>query len=286
VVQLLALIATMLRGCSVFILKIGVTKSVSRTALFSVYYAAGSIICGWWTWYKGLLYFDLKTILVGVILGFSTLAATECMLLALKRGPGGVTSSLINANAIFTILLAVCFFGEQPAIFALLGVLLIIFGVILLPIDFNQKLRITNKKWYYYVLLGTILFFPRNGGLKLIVHYGMCKEMVLFLANVVAFIYFGTVLVLKKNKGNVNSLNKKVALVGFLAGANIALSMNFYAAAVEKGSGQLSQIAAIFSATGLVVALLARIFCKERLSLIQICSMLAIVGGTVFIALA
>ncbi|MEN9406697.1 MAG: hypothetical protein RLZ12_981 [Bacillota bacterium] len=286
-VYLLVLLGTFFRGIAAFLLKVSCAEKVSGPALLFIYYAAGSIVSGWWVWQKSAFSLDLKTALVGSLLGLSIVGGTQCLLHALNNGPGGVTSAVINANAVFTIILAITFFGERPSFAAWLGVLAIVLGVVLLPIDVNQSLRINNVRWYYYVILGTILFFPRNGGLKLVVYYGLGKEMVLFIVHSVAWVFFAIALFLKRRRGKTIavSFTNKTVIIGVLAGIGMALSMNLYALAIAQGPGQLSEIAAVFATSSLVVALLSRVVYSEKLSLMQVFSIFAIVGGTACIAL-
>ncbi|MBU8906164.1 hypothetical protein [Desertibacillus haloalkaliphilus] len=62
--------------------------------------------------------------------------------------------------------MSVFVYDERLGLFEYTGILLIIVAISILPLDPKEKLSIPNRIWYVYALVATILFFFRNGGLK------------------------------------------------------------------------------------------------------------------------
>ena len=73
--------------------------------------------------------------IVTCILGLLVTAAAGCFLTAIKLAGAGFASPILGASPIFSIGLALTFKGEQPELLALIGALIIVFGVIILVTD-------------------------------------------------------------------------------------------------------------------------------------------------------
>ena len=63
--------------------------------------------------------------------------------------------------------MSIIFYGETLSILEIVAIILLIISVSLLPIDPQESLLITNRAWYLFVGVSVILFFFRNGGLKI-----------------------------------------------------------------------------------------------------------------------
>src|SRR5690606_39727221 len=68
--------------------------------------------------------------------------------------------------------------------------LLLILAVSLIPFDPDEELKIKNARWYFLVLLATLLFTLRNGGLKVTEEMALSGTLVLFYGYLLGLVWF------------------------------------------------------------------------------------------------
>jgi uncharacterized membrane protein len=199
---------------------------------------------------------------------------------ALDVGPASLTSPLVNINIVLTVAMSLLIYGEKINLYESIGVLLLMIAVSILPIDPNESLRIRDLRWYLLVLMATVLFFLRNGGLKITEEWRLQNVTVLFVSYAFGFIWF-TVEILRKRSAFSKPAVKTGLAWGLMSGIFSFAGMQIYAIALE--SGPASIVAPIFATNSLVVALLSILIYRERLSIVQSFTLILLFVGLVLI---
>ncbi|MCR8842680.1 DMT family transporter [Paenibacillus sp. SC116] len=276
----LALLSSLTFGLGGFMMKVSSSKRGSTAHLLWGLYLSGTICFFTWVLLTDSWLLNMEVILAGLIIGFGTAIGNLLFMFALEHGPASLTSPVVNSNVIFTIGLSMVWYGEELAFFEWLGVSMLVFAVLLLPIDPNEKLRIRSLTWYLLVIAAMFLFFLRNGGLKVTEELHLPNAMILFISYFFALIWFSIEIIRRKNK-DVACERRKIGIRwGLGSGIFSFLGMQIYAIAVANGPASI--VAPIFSTNSLVVALLSIWIYKERLSKLQAISLIVLFVGLVF----
>lgn len=278
---LTAVLSAFTFGLAGFMMKVSSMKKGSTLYLLWGLYFSGTLGFLWWMFYTETVLFTLPILFAGIIIGFGSAIGNLLFMRALDYGPASLTSPLVNSNIVFTLIMSLLFFDETLSIPEMIGVSLLILAVTILPIDPNESLRIKSMLWYRLVFVSTILFFLRNGGLKITEEINLPNTPILFISYVFGLIWF-TIDILRKKETNFFSKETTVGL-GWGMGSGIFsfAGLQLYALSLVKGPASI--VAPIFSTNSLFVAILSILIYRERLSFIQCFCLCLLFAGFVMI---
>jgi drug/metabolite transporter (DMT)-like permease len=278
------LTSALLFGIAGFILKFGAVRVYSVPHILLGLYITGGL---------GFLIYGLFThqlaitpplVIAGTIVGIGSTAGNILFMKALRVGPVSLTSPVVNLNIVLIVVMSVLVYGESPGINEKIGVAFVILCVSLLPVDPHEKISILDRKWYGMVLVAIVLFFFRNGGLKITGEMGLNNTMVLFYGYLLGVIWCW-ILTLHTRKTTLVKLKpdarRKGLTFGLIAGVFSFGGMQLYAIAL--GDGPASIVSPVFALNSLVTAILAITFVKERLSPIQIIAAAGVLCGIILL---
>ncbi|RAL27083.1 EamA family transporter [Thermoflavimicrobium daqui] len=279
----LALISSLTFGLAGFMMKASSAKQGSTDHLLWGLYFSGTLGFLIWVLLTGTWSWDFASILSGIIIGIGSAAGNLLFMKALDHGPASLTSPIVNSNVVFTVALSVIFYGEKLSLSEWIGIALLIIAIIILPIDPDEKLRIHNLHWYLLVLIATLLFFLRNGGLKITEEMHLPNAMILFISYFFGLIWFSVEIIRKKHSKLAKSAKKIGLGWGLGSGIFSFAGMQIYAIALAEGPASI--VSPIFSTNSLVVAILSIWIYRERLSLLQTLSLIILFIGLICIRL-
>lgn len=276
---LFAILSSFAFGLAGFFMKVSSAQRGSNHTLLHGLYISGTFGFLCYLMIRNEWDFSPIVWIAGLIIGIGSVVGNIYFMEAIALGPASLTSPLINSNIVFTVFMSIFIYNEHLSTTELLGVILLVSAVFLLPVDPNEKLRIRNKRWYLVVVLSMLLFFLRNGGLKITEEMNRSNSMILFISYLFGVIWFSFV---KQNGTKLNSNSNKIGWIwGLLSGVFSFAGMQLYAVALK--SGPASIVSPIFATNSLIVAVLSIIIYKERLSKLQWISLLLLVVGLVTI---
>jgi len=277
---ILAILSSLSFGWAGFMMKISSFHRGSVQHLLWGLYFTGAIGFLVWMMFTESAAFSYEVLLAGIIIGFGSAVGNILFMKALEVGPASLTTPLININIVLTIAMSLIIYGERITLFEAIGVVLLVLAVSLLPIDPNESLRIRNPRWYALIFLATLLFFLRNGGLKITEELDLSNSAILFVSYVFGLIWFTVEGMMKPIP-----LSERTAKIGLGWGLATGIfsfaGLQIYAVALQQGPASI--VAPIFAANSLVVAILSIWWYKERLSLIQTLSLILLFVGLIFI---
>lgn len=273
----------MLFGIAGFLLKYGAHRTYSVPHILFGLYASGTLgffIHGIFT---QRLDISLELLIAGVMVGVGSTAGNIYFMRALRIGPVSLTSPLVNLNIVLIVILSVIVYGEEPQLQEVAGIALVILCLALLPVDPHEKISVKDRRWYGLVTFAIVLFFLRNGGLKITEEMGLNNTMVLCYGYLLGAIWSGILSVRSWRSmrwlGERSEARRRGFTVGLVAGVFSFGGMQLYAFGLAHGPASI--VSPIFALNSLVTGMLAITLLKERLSCYQIISVIGIVSGIV-----
>jgi uncharacterized membrane protein len=277
---ILALFSSLTFGLAGFMMKISSHHKGSNNYLLLGLYVSGALGFLWWMLQTGVALFTWPIILFGIVIGFGSAVGNLLFMKALEVGPASLTAPLTNSNIVLTVAMSILIYDETISWTETVGVVLLVTAISLLPIDPNESLRIRNIAWYGFVLTATLLFFLRNGGLKITEELHLPNATILFISYVVGIIWFG-VGILRGGQPEPPRARSIGWWWGLGAGVFSFAGLQIYSIALSKGPASI--IAPIFATNSLIVALLSILIYRERLSLMQSFCLVLLFSGLIFI---
>jgi uncharacterized membrane protein len=271
-----ALLSSLTFGIAGFLMKVSSASRGSVIHTLWALYLTGTLGFAWWIWVFGEFRLDGAVLLGGMAIGLGSAGGNWLFMLALEKGPASLTSPLVNTNILLIILLSILFFGESLSGTETVGVILLVAAIVLIPIDPNETLAITDRRWYLLVLVATLLFTFRNGGLKVTEEAGLAGEVILFYGYLFSWLWM--LLEMRRHRRDLAAMKRGLSWGG-LAGIFSFVGMQLYAIALIEGPASI--VAPLFATNSLVVALLSILLFKERLSLIQTLALFLLVSGLI-----
>lgn len=281
---ILAILSALLFGGSGFYMKYGQAKKGSIAYLLLGLYLSGTLGFLILALVNQLFTFHWGILIAGIIVGLGSTLGNVLFMKALECGPASLTSPLANSNIVLVVIMSIIFYGETLSILEIVAIILLIISVSLLPIDPQESLSITNRAWYLFVGVSVILFFFRNGGLKITEELAYNSTIVLFYAYLLGIIWsLGQVYVEKRQQNN--TPDKKAVRIGLYSGLVAGVfsfgGMQLYSYALADGPASI--VSPIFSLNSLVVAILSIVIFKEKLSRFQKIALLGTFLGIVLL---
>lgn len=279
---LISLASAITFGLSGFLMKVSSAKNGDDDYLLWGLYLTGSLGFLWWSVKTDDIQFTLISIIAGIVVGVGSAFGNLLFMKALLIGPASLTSPLVNANIVLTMAMSMLIYGEIISVTEAVGVFLLIAAITLLPIDPNENLRIRNKRWYLLIFLAMLLFFFRNGGLKITEEMHLSNTSILLISYLFGLAWFTWQILRKSSPSGCRQRKNLTGMVwGLGAGIFSFGGMQLYAIALDQGPATI--IAPIFSTNSLVVAILSILIFRERLSLMQSMSLVLLFAGLILI---
>lgn len=279
---LLAVASAVIFGISSFFFKINSFKNWPLLPFFIGVYGSGTMAFVVTAYLEGVLFLTTAIILSGIIVGIGSTFGNLLFMKALQYGPASLTSPIVNTNILLIVIMSVFIYNERLGILEYSGIFLIIIAISILPLDPKEKLSIPNRIWYVYALFATILFFLRNGGLKVTEEMALPNTTILFVGYFVGtlwsiYAYFSTI---EKKKQEASKQIHSFAF-GFITGLFSYGGMQLYVMALQTGPASI--ISPIFATNSLVVALLSILYLKERITGLQAVTLIGVFVGIVLL---
>ncbi|MGX9708753.1 EamA family transporter [Laceyella tengchongensis] len=276
---ILALFSSLTFGLAGFMMKISSHHKGSNNYLLLGLYVSGAMGFLWWMLHTGATLFTWPVVLFGLVIGIGSAAGNLLFMKALEVGPASLTAPLTNSNILLTVIMSILLYQETISWTEMIGVILLVAAISLLPIDPNENLRIRNISWYGLVLTATLLFFLRNGGLKITEELHLPGATILFVSYVVGIAWFGISILRDRPEP------PRTRAIGWWWGLGAGVfsfaGLQIYSIALSEGPASI--IAPIFATNSLVVALLSILIYRERLSWMQRLCLLLLFAGLILI---
>ncbi len=272
--------SAILFGIAGFILKFGAFRVYSVPYILLGLYLSGALGFFVYGIISQQLEISLKLLLAGSIVGIGSTAGNILFMKALRVGPVSLTSPVVNLNIVFIVAMSMLVYSESPDFLEIIGIGLVIVFVSILPVDPNEKISILDRKWYGLVSIAVVLFFFRNGGLKITEELGMNNTMVLFYGYFLGIIW-SWILTRRTEKTTLLHIKPEARRYGLLSGLAAGIfsfgGMQLYASALADGPASI--VSPVFASNSLITGILAIVFLKERLSRVQIIAVVGILSG-------
>lgn len=281
----IAIFSALLFGLAGFLMKYGSVKKGSLIHLLCGLYVSGTLGFFVLSLFQGGVQINWQLLIAGVVVGIGSTLGNYYFMKALDYGPASLTSPLSNLNLVFVVLMAMFVYGETLTLVEIVAVSVVLVCVSLLPIDPQESLSIKHKIWYVFIGVSIILFFLRNGGLKITEEFMLNNTLVLFYAYFIGVVWTLIQMRFTKKSDMPSAKSKRTGwVIGGIAGLFSFSGMQLYAYALALGPASI--VSPIFSTNALVVAVLSIALFKERLSIIQIVALTGTLVGIILLRLA
>jgi transporter family protein len=221
--------------------------------------------------------FSIKYIFIAFVISLVGYIPLVTFYKALKTGKVGIISPIANSSVVFTVLFSIIFFGESLSFIQLFSIVFIIFGIILVSLNFNDiKISHLFKKasGVPYALITCFLWGLVFFLFKIPVNV-LGPILTSFIIEFGIMIYSG--MHLRLSKINFDIPNKKILTCVFLVAFFGAIGTLFFNLGIKTSN--VSIVAALTFSSPLVSILYGKFVYKEKLSLQQYTAIIFIVIG-------
>ncbi|MZP28854.1 EamA family transporter [Heliobacterium undosum] len=276
----IAVISAVVFGLAGFGMKVGQMRGVPTSMVLIGLYLSGTL--GFlFTWLGGGAAAGILILLAGLVIGLGSAGGNFAFMRALETGPASLASPIVNMNVVLVILLSVLVYGETLGWVKAAGVFCIVVAIILIALRPSGAGGARGSlHWLALVLLSTLLFAVRNGGLKVTQEMGLDNSAVLFFSYLFPLIYF-----IFRHWGELIAITPEKRLPtlgwGLASGVGSFGGLQLYAYALSQGPA--SVISPVFSLYGLVIVLLSVWIYKERLTALQSLAVALTFAGLVLV---
>ncbi|MDF2649349.1 MAG: EamA-like transporter family protein [Paenibacillus sp.] len=287
--------SAVLFGLTGFFMKVSQMRQGSTPHLLLGLYLTGTLGFAVNSLWDGSLFLDdWRVWLAGIIIGVGSGWGNVVFMKALDNGPASLTAPLMNLNILLVILMSVTIYGERIHSTEAGGIVLLIASAVLVSIKLKEPLTIKEKKWFALVALGGLLFFFRNGGLKVTAELALANTPILLISYLLSAVWFAIAAAshTKKQQKPVQqgliatydgSPSRTGLLWGLLSGCFSYGGLQLYSVALQMGPGSI--VAPIFSTYGLVVVVGSVLVYKEKLTILQGLALTLLFAGLIFVKL-
>lgn len=248
------------------IMKAGTEKNLSDYHILWGLYLSGSIFF-FFTLSEPLEY-SINLIIASILVAIGSFFGNYFVIKALESGPASLTAPMLNLNLPLIILMSIIFYGESMSLMKIGIIILLLIAIGLVKFDPNENMSIKNKKWLFWVIMGSLFLFLREGGLKITLEMGFNNKLILLYSYIICLVISTIYLIKKygfsfiKNKSHYQAIH-----IGLLAGVCSGGGLLLYSTALHLGPTSL--VALIFSARSMVIIFLTMLLFKEKLSQFQ-----------------
>lgn len=288
---LAAVASAILFGLTGFFMKASQMRQGSATYLLLGLYITGTIGFFAGSLREGSLQLgDWRLWAAGIVIGIGSGWGNVVFMKALDHGPASLTAPLMNLNIVLVILMSLWIYGESISAIEIGGVALLFASAVLVSIRLKEPLTIKERIWFGLVALGGLLFFFRNGGLKVTAELGLAGTPILFISYLLSAAWFAFAAARERQNpakqahiaAKANDTSRRTGLLwGLIAGCFSYGGLQLYAAALETGPGSIA--APIFSTYGLVVVVGSVLVYKEKLTKLQSLALALLFAGLILV---
>jgi drug/metabolite transporter (DMT)-like permease len=271
-------------GIAGFIMKYGAVRGYSVSHILLGLYITGGLGFVIYAVFTHQVEISYQLLIAGSIVGFGSTAGNILFMKALRIGPVSLTSPAVNLNIVLVVVMSVFVYHESPGLNEMIGIGLVILCVSMLPVDPNEKISIKDRTWYGIVSFAVVLFFFRNGGLKITGEMGLNNTMVLLYGYVLGIVW-SWVMTYRARKTTLLKIKPESGRSGLLWGLVAGMfsfgGMQLYAIALAEGPASI--VAPVFASNSLITGVLAIAIVKERISLVQVVAVVGILSGIILL---
>lgn len=282
---LIAILSAIIFGFGSVIMKFATIKNcIDQYILLGMYLSGAMFFLAANHWIFPSSY-SVEFILFAILIACGSFFGNWAVIKALELGPASLTAPMLNLNIPLIIFMSVFFYGETFNLVKVFIIALLLLALILVKFDPNEHLVIKNNKWFFFVILGALFLFLREGGLKITQEARINNTEILFFAYIIClFFTVATILTLSKLKTSQRpkelcTPKHKIKSVQFGLIVGICSGVGLYLYSTALSIGPASIVATIFSARSFVILICAYILHKERLSFFQICAFVSLSLG-------
>lgn len=296
-----ATLSAIIFGISSVIMKAGTLKKQSDYYILWGLYASGSIFFAISAHGQYNFQWNLTLIISSILVAIGSFFGNYFVIKALETGPASLTAPMLNINLPLIIILSIFYYGEPLTIIKTIIIIILFVAILLVKFDPNENISIKDKRWFFWVISASLLFFLREGGLKITLELGLNNQIILLNAYVICLIFSTIFLYSKrlhidnqqlaiinnvgKNKGldfiaaNKGTLNvrlsffkrwiKHLRAIKYGLSAGVCSGGGLFLYSLALSTGPASIVALIFSSRSLVIILISTLLFKEKLSIFQ-----------------
>ncbi|MBU8878307.1 DMT family transporter [Bacillus sp. FJAT-29790] len=270
-----ALVTTLSFGTNNAIFKWSTAKGLSKVHIQFFFYLVAFLLTFSYGIAKGLVQFNMLTIILGSFIGILNANGNIQMSKAFEKGPASLTSPLIAINAIFPILGAGLIFHEQISSIQWTGIIIMLASAVLIQYGPNSKGNIHYLPWIYRVLLAVISFGGLGVLMKTSAHLNINSLSILICMYGGGSLYLAICSTKIKEKWLKQEVN-----IGMFTGLISIVGYSSYFFALNTGIASI--VFPIVSLNCIVVVLVGYWLFKERLKFYQVIGVLTALVGVVF----
>lgn len=277
-----AILSSLVFGLAGVFMKISQMKKGSVDHLLFGLYITGTLGFAVNGYFEGsLIWDDWRVYVAGILIAIGSAWGNIAFMQALDYGPASLTAPMMNTNIVLIVLMSVLLYGETIGFGETAGVVLLLSAVFLISYK-KEPLTITEKKWFWLVSLASLLFFVRNGGLKVTQELGLVNTPILLFSYFISILWFGWALLKSKSSVSITPQSARTGVIwGLITGVFSYGGLQLYSLALEDGRANI--VAPIFSTYGLVIVFGSVLLFKEKLTGLQKIALVLLFAGLVLV---
>jgi uncharacterized membrane protein len=286
---LYAVLSSVFFGLTAFFMKASQMRNGSVAYLLLGLYVAGSAgFCINALW-EGSMRWDSGTLwLWGIVIGIGSAWGNVLFMKALELGPASLTAPLMNINLLLVILMSTLYFRERLTAAEAAGIILLMTAIVFIAIRKKEPFTIKEKTWFLFVAMASLLFFLRNGGLKVTAELGLANTPILFFSYFLSAVWFAGDTILSRLQQPDQPRPKADPRItgllwGLVSGFFSYLGLQLYSVALQTGPANI--VAPIFSTYGLVTVIGSMLVYKEKLTSLQKAALILLFLGLILVKL-
>ncbi|MFF2480721.1 DMT family transporter [Paenibacillus sp. NPDC058071] len=275
--------SALLFGLAGWWMKVSQMRGDPTSVMLFGLYAAGAAGFGVHAAAEGTLtqLLDYRVWLAGLVIGAGSALGNAFYMKALRHGPAALTSQVTNMNVVLVVMMGTWIYGESLGPAELAGISLLFVAVLLISYKKSGDKAALEKAWAIYVGAGLVLFFFRNGGLKVSDELGLPAAPILLVGYALSMLWFAFRLPLRSQPDGERTGSLQGLRLGLLTGVFSYLGLQLYSIALATGPANIA--APIFSTNSLVVAAGAILVYKEKLNPLQWAAFACMFAGLIII---
>lgn len=220
---------------------------------------------------------SLFSLIFLILSGLSTGASWLCYNRALQLGDVTKVAPIDKSSTVLTILLAFIILGETLTIFKLIGMVLISSGTLLMTIKKPTPETFENRGWALYAA-GSAFFAALTSIFGKFGVRDIESNLSVAIRTVVVLIMAWLIMLFKKDKNEIKTIDRKSWVFISLSGIATGLSWLSYYRALQLGD--VSVIVPIDKLSILITVFFGYLFLKEKLPWKALFGLLLLTAGT------
>lgn len=203
-----------------------------------------------------------------------------CYFRSLKGGNASKVAAVDKSSTIFTMILAIIFFGEPFGLVTIVSIVIMTVGTYLLMNKEEKKDSSSKKSWFVFALLSAVFAALTSIFAKMAMKH-VDSYTVTFMRTAILLISSWILVFYRREHKEIRSLSKTCWIFNVLSGLATGLSWIFYYKALETGI--VSIVVPIDRLSIIVTFLLSFIFLREKPNKKEAFGMVLIVYATLML---